>query len=325
MSKTPVRIGIWFEPSHISYGGPAQVLIGTILGFLQAEDPPVILANEAGDLNWAFDKTQNLAEFEAKTRGLRRAIGPMCFTAGDFHVKDPSEHTVWNLGRRGDMLFLAPSFWFAKWISQGLPFYDLEKYQRPLAIWGGGVDADWFCPSPVPRHLAIKRDFFVYFKSQNWTELADVHSYLFTHYFRMRGITVQYYYYNHEELRDLAQTSRFCIFMSTVETQGIASLEIMACGCPLFVIDPGQFDHDGYTLKGATSVTCWDDQLCGMKSSMGRMEQDFPSFLTKLNSYIPHEFVERRYSLRASAGHLGNLIATSLPPALLGANREGTS
>jgi hypothetical protein len=311
LEKTPVRIGVWFEPSHVPYGGPAQVLIGTILGFLQADSPPVILVNEIGDLNWAFDSTDNLTEFEAKTRGLQRAIGPMCFTAGDFRVANPDDHPVWNLGRRGNMLFLAPSAWFAKWIMHGLPFYDIEKHRRPMAIWGAGVDTERFCPPAVPRHLAVKRDFFVYFKSQNWTEHADVYSYIFSNYFKMRGFTISYYFYNHEELRDAAQTSRFCIFMSTTETQGIASLEIMACGCPLFVIDVTRYDHDGYSLDGASSVTCWDDR-CGMKSSMAALKEDFPRFLATLDSYTPRAFVEERFSYKVAAGRLRNLLETQL-------------
>ena len=316
MSKTPVRIGVWFEPSHVPYGGPAQVLIGTILGFLQADDPPVILANEAGDLNWAFGITEDLADFEAKTRGLRRAIGPMCFTTAEFRVKNPDEHAVWNLGKHGDMIYLAPSFWFAKWISHGLPFYDLDKHRRPLAIWGAGVDTDRFKPLPVPRHLAMKRDFFVYFKSQNWTEHADVYSYIFNNYFKMRGVSLSYYFYNHEELRDVAQTSRFCIFMSTTETQGIASLEIMACGCPLFVIDATRFDNEGYSLKGASSVTCWDD-TCGMKSSMETLKEDFPRFLAAIESYDPRGFVEKYFSQKVAAGHLRNLMEKTLMPSQL--------
>ena len=312
-----LRLGVWFEPSHVPYGGPAQVLIGTILGFLQAENPPILLVNEAGDLNWAFDRTENMDMFEASTRGSRRAIGPMCFTQDDFHVTEPDKHAVWNLGHRGDMLYLAPSFWFAKWISHGLPFYDLAKHRRPLAVWGAGVDTDRFCPPPVPRHLAIKRDFFVYFKSQNWTEQAELYSYIFNNYFKMRGLTLSYYFYNHEELRDVAQTSRFCIFMSTTETQGIASLEIMACGCPLFVIDANRFDHEGYSIKGATSVTCWDD-TCGTKSSMDSLEADFPRFLAAVDSYDPRTFVERHFSQKAAAGHLRNLLETTLTPSLLG-------
>jgi hypothetical protein len=104
--------------------------------------------------------------------------------------------------------------------------------------------------------------------------------------------------------------------MSTTETQGIASLEIMACGCPLFVIDATRFDNEGYSLKGASSVTCWDD-TCGIKSSMETLKEDFPRFLAAIESYDPRGFVEKYFSQKVAAGHLRNLMEKTLMPSQL--------
>ncbi len=294
----PLRIGIWFDPLHVAYGGPAQVLIGTMLGFLQADDPPLLLLNSPGDLNWCIDKPASWITFDLATRGLRRALGPLLFSAADVHITDPSTSPVWSMGASQLTLYIAPSQWFGEWVSRGMPFYDLS-HRRPMTIWGAGVDVDFFRPALGPK----VHSFFVYFKSQRWSELARVHQYLFQNYFRMHGPTLVYYFHSHEELRAAATGAEFCIYMSGAETQGLAALEIMACGCPLFVLDVSLFSHEGLATQQATSVCCWDAR-CGMKSSIGRLAEDFPTFLAALPSYSPRAFVEERYSWKAAAGIL---------------------
>jgi hypothetical protein len=298
------RIGIWFDITHVPYGGPAHVLIGTLLGILQAYPESVVLLNETGDYNWLYGMIPKLEDYKQQTVGRMCGTGPMTFTSGDAFVKKPEEHKLWMLDPTGNTVYLAPSLWYAQWISNGLPFRN--NTHRPLAIWGAGVNTDRFLPLPKP--VAYRHDYFIYFKSQNWDQLRSVHDFLFHNYFKLHGPILMYYFYSSEELLEMAQRSRFCIFLSGTETQGLASLEIMACGCPLFVLDTTEHIQDGYGMSGATSVTCWDS-TCGMKSSVKNMEKDFPVFMEHLETYNPRSFVEREYSWKASAGKLVRLIA----------------
>ena len=297
------RIGIWFNPTHVAYGGPAQVIIGTLLGFLQ--DDCILRLNEPGDLNWVVDPPESFAAIDFGTRGLKRGIGPLLFSAADVLLEDPNTSPIWRLGASQLTLYIAPSMWFGKWISRGLPFYDLS-HNRPLAIWGAGVNTEYFRPASGPK----VHTYFIYFKSQNWTDLRTVHEYLFENYFRMHGPTLMYYFYTHEELKAAATGAEFCIFLDAAETQGLAALEIMACGCPLFVLDCEEFRAHGYVTKETTSVTCWDSR-CGMKSKVGRIAEDFPLFLKDLASYKPREFAEQ-YSWKAAASRL-RLMMETLP------------
>jgi hypothetical protein len=309
-----MRIGIWFNPTHTAYGGPAHVLIGTMLGFL-ADDSVILRLNEPGDLNWIVDPPESFAACDFGTRGLKRAVGPLLFSAADVLTEDPNTSPVWRLGAAQLTLYLAPSMWFGKWISRGLPFHDLT-HNRPMAVWGAGVNTEWFRPLPlVPSAPLVPKmhTYFIYFKSQNWSDLRAVHEYLFANYFRLHGPTLMYYFYTHEELKAAATGAEFCIYLDAAETQGIAALEIMACGCPLFVLDCEDFRAHGYITKEATSVTCWDSR-CGMKSSVARMAEDFPRFLADLEAgaYSPREFVERDYSWNAAAKKL-RLMMETLP------------
>ncbi len=305
-----LRIGIWFDPVHVAYGGPALVLIGTLLGFLQATDPPLIFLNSPGDLNWLVDRPTSWLSFDVATRGLKRALGPLLFSTADVHITDANTSPVWRMGSQQLTLYLAPSLWFGQWISRGMPFYDLSQ-GRPMMIWGAGVDTGFFKPSMAPK----THSFFIYFKSQKWSDLGMVHQYLFQNYFRLHGPTLVYYFYSPEELLAAATGAEFCIYMGGVETQGLAALEIMACDCPLFVLDSTMFSHEGAATRiatqQATSVCCWDAR-CGMKSSLATMDQDFPRFLKELPKYTPRKFVEAEYSFVAAAGKLRRALE-SLP------------
>lgn len=305
-----LRIGIWFDARHCAYGGPTLVLLGTILGLYQdaarRNKPILIVLNEPGDVNWALDPTENLEYTMQKAPNL--CIGPACFNGSEVAVQesDLETHPIWKYARN----CIAPSIWFGQFISHGLPFLDPRRSGgRRLHVWGAGVDVDRFCPAIKPEKT---QDFFIYFKSQNYEHLRQIHAYLFKNYFQFRGTIITYYTYSLELLVQAARSSRFCIMLDRTETQGLASLEIMACDCPLFVLDWKEHHHetaDNRVLgtNGASSVPCMDDR-CGMKSSWETMEKDFPVFLQKLASYTPRGYVLESYSFEASARKLRHLL-----------------
>jgi hypothetical protein len=303
-----LRIGIWFDARHCAYGGPTLVLIGTILGLYKdaarRNKPIMILLNEPGDVNWALDATENLEYTSQKAPNL--LVGPACYSSADVAVKNEEldNHPIWKHTKHG----IVPSMWFGKFISHGLPFLDPKRANgRRLHVWGAGVDVERFCPAPVPK----TQDFFIYFKSQRYDDLRAIQAYLFNNYFQFRGTILTYYSYSPEMLLEAARASRFCIMIDRTETQGLASLEIMACDCPLFVIDWTEHVHENeeqvYRIQGASSVPCMDHR-CGMKSLWQTLEKDFPLFLKQLSTYTPREYVLESYSFEASAHKLRTLM-----------------
>jgi hypothetical protein len=305
-----LRIGIWFDPRHCAYGGPTAVLLGTILGLYQDAErrkkPICILLNEPGDVNWAMDATENLEYTTQKAPNI--LVGPGCYASCDVAVK-PEElesHKIWKYVKNG----VVPSVWYGRFISNGLPFLDPTRANgRRLHIWGAGVDIDRFYPAPKHEKM---QDFFIYFKSQNYDHLRYIHMYLFKNYFQLRGSIITYYTYTPEMLAHAARNSRFCIMLDRTETQGLASLEIMSCDCPLFVLDWTEHiyeapDKQHYGINGASSVPCMDNR-CGMKSSWETLEKDFPQFLQTLHSYTPRQFVLESYSYESSARKLRSII-----------------
>lgn len=296
-----LRIGVWFQENHTPYGGPGLVLAGTILGVFQYAEAAghtiVVLLNEIGDINWSLGLTLNSQSDIYKIPNLWH--GPACFNrshAGADHITSD----VWRSAHRA----LFPSAWFADFVSNGLP-YKSGIDNHKCEIWPAGVDTDFFCP---PTHIQKSQDYFIYFKSQNFCDLKTVQSYLFHNWFGITGTVICYYGYDAYMLRSAAQSSRFCIMLDDTETQGLAALEIMACGTPLFVLDTRICKCGDLTYNDATSVTNMDAS-CGLKSRIEDLDRDFPLFITNLNTYKPREFVCNDYSFSAAARRLITLIS----------------
>jgi len=299
-----LRIGVWFDVTHCSYGGPTLVLLGGIMGLIQDAEttgrPIAILLNEPGDVNWIVGRIEE-HKYIINTLNNKTVIGPMCFSHGDALCKDYTKQLVWQAGQK----FIIASEWFKNLVCQGLPFNDIQlANKRTLTVWGSGVDTDFFDKTTIKK----TQDYFLYFKSQKYNELSKIHIFLFNNYFKLSGTLLTYYHYDNKMLLEAAQKSRFCIFLSATETQCLAALEIMACDIPLFVIDATSYTIEDITVP-ATSVTCWDDR-CGMKSTMETFDKDFPLFYERLEKgvYKPREFVLESYSFEASAHRLRALL-----------------
>jgi hypothetical protein len=304
---TPLRIGVWFQTNHTPYGGPSLVLTGTILGlYKNAEEtgqPIVVLLNEQGDVNWALAHTASSESDAVKMPDLW--YGPLLFNHADADCEDYKNHRTWKLCK--NVLF--PSDWFRAWINTGFPYLDPPKAgDRQTAVWPSGVNTDFFSPSEGAKEAKEKtQDYFIYFKSQSYEDLKTVQGYLFENWFGLTGTVVTYYHYDPAMLRAQARASKFCILLDATETQGLAPLEILACGCPLFILDATTFVGSQKMLTGATSATCWDT-CCGIKSSLKTLDRDFPIFLSRLSTFNPAPWVVANYSYAVAGRRLLSLI-----------------
>lgn len=295
-----LRIGIWFEVCHVSYGGPSLVLTGTLLGFYQwAKENNIeilVLLNEPGDVNWCLSSID-----ENNAHKLQNLwCGPIIYNHADVE-NDYKTSPIWNNNKN----ILFPSTWYANMICTSMPYNDpLKADGRRYAVWPSGVDTDFFCPPPALQEKTM--DYFIYFKSQTPADLQVINEYLFSNWFGIKGSVLTYYFYDKEMLRNTARSSKFCIMLDNTETQGLAALEIMATGCPLFVCDCTNYSNNGVNYP-ATSVTNMDN-TCGMKSSLAKLKDDFPIFIDNLKNYKPRDFVVSNYSFKCAAGRLLTLI-----------------
>ncbi len=278
--KTPLRIGVWFDESHCAYGGPTILLLNTILGLAMSGEV-LILLNEPGDVNWDMGLTPSIRD-----RGISFLRGPVALAGGEWC--------------KGLSHALVPTEWVRQFI-----YRTKAAETAQLCLWPAGVDTVYYSPGPHKT-----QDFFIYYKSQRHADLHRIHALLFKQYFHLRGHVLAYYCYTPEMLRYAARSSRFCIVLNNTETQGLAMLEIMACDCPLFVVDCTVYEGPSCSMEGASSAPCWSP-VCGKKTRWDSLEEDFAAFLTDLPSYRPRPFVESGYSLPVAAASLRSLLSLS--------------
>ena len=123
-------------------------------------------------------------------------------------------------------------------------------------------------------------------------------------FYGLKGQLLCYHFYKPEMLRDAARKSKFCIMLDNEETQGLAALEIMACGCPIFCIDRNYYKSNNKVMEGSvTSIVSWSPQ-CGIKTTEEVWKSDFETFLSSLSSFTPAKFVHENYSYKESARKL---------------------
>jgi hypothetical protein len=282
-----MRIGIWTDTGHFPAGGPTVVLIGLIIGLKQVLPDCVLLINDEGDININLNARLHPCLLPKNT-----ICGPNPIHMGI--TKEPEKDVVWNNIK--NLTFT--SLWVIDWLDQFFPIKkSIINNTKNIFLWESGVDTSYF----VPTNRKKVNDFFIYYKSQNAGQIEGVWGYLFHNYYGLKGNLICYHFYKQEMLRSAAQSSKFCIMVDNEETQGLAALEIMACGCPIFCIDKKSFIRDNLMMSGSvTSICSWSEE-CGMKSTEEKWQEDFPIFLKNITMYNPAKFVHERYSFAAAA------------------------
>jgi len=302
---TPLRIGVWFDVAHLAYGGPTAVLLGTLLGFKQQREDLLVVLNEPGDVNWVLTGGEALRD--RVPRAPRLVVGPLALALEDGETEAYGENRVWKYA--ADANVVVPTEWVRQYICFSMPYSKPDGGSRRLSLWAAGVDTDFYSPSATGTGAAAEKtqDYFIYYKSQRHADLHRIQTMLFRSFFQLRGSALFYYCYTPEMLRAAARASRFCIVLDKTETQGLAMLEIMACDCPLFVVDYTKYEGNRIGIEGASSCPCWSDS-CGVKTSWDRVEEDFAAFVLAVDNYRPRAFVESTYSYKAAASSLLQLL-----------------
>ena len=282
-----MRIGVWIDTGHFPAGGPTVVLIGLIIGLKQVLPDCLLLINDEGDININLNCPLHPYLLPKNTIN-----GPNPIHMGV--TKEPENDVGWKYMKN----IVFTSYWVIDWLDQFFPIKkSIINNTKNIYIWESGIDTSYF----VPSNRRKVNDFFIYYKSQNAGQIEGVWAFLFHNFYGLKGQLLCYHFYKPEMLRDLAQNSKFCIMVDNEETQGLAALEIMACGCPIFCIDKKSYVRDYLMMSGSvTSICSWSDD-CGFKSTEEKWKEDFPIFLKNICNYNPAKFVHERYSFAASA------------------------
>lgn len=183
-------------------------------------------------------------------------------------------------------------------------------------IWPAGVDTKLFNPIP---DKTIEYDFILYDKlnfnreEEEVRVLAPIRNKL-----QEKGLTyfhIRYGNYQPETYRNLLKNSRFLLFLSPHESQGLACQEAMASGLPVLAMDEGIVRDPYYIQLGSRSLPVssvpWFNSTCGLTF---RNADDFPEKLAlflqqaEQGQYHPADYIREEFSLEASAHKLLDLV-----------------
>jgi glycosyltransferase involved in cell wall biosynthesis len=207
-------------------------------------------------------------------------IGPNCFVL-------PSE--------RIDLVncyehFVCPSLWVKDLYGQCM--------KKNVYIWPSGIDVESF-----EMKKEIHNDCLIYFKNRRQEELFLVEQYLLKR--NIKYDIIRYGAYNEVDFKDKLRRSKFVLMLNNTESQGIATMEIMASNTPMYVLDKTVWTYrqDENVTFAATSVPYFSSD-CGV---VGDWFEDFEMFLDNIETYSPIKYVSN-YSLENGAKMLINIF-----------------
>ncbi|MDO3643061.1 hypothetical protein [Mucilaginibacter sp. L3T2-6] len=181
-------------------------------------------------------------------------------------------------------------------------------YGDKVVAWPTGVDTGYW----QPFDRGNKRyDFLIYDKvrweHENYQKalIGPIESVLKQH--NLSHQMIRYGSYTHNELMDKLSQSRAAIFLCEHETQGLAYQQILSTNTPILAWDRGGYWQDPYyyphkvQFGPVSSVPYWDER-CGAKfKSIDDFEENLQSFLEKLGSFRPRDYILENLTLEICA------------------------
>ena len=195
-----------------------------------------------------------------------------------------------------------------QWVKNKYESFEMTQNTN-LHIWPVGIDTDKFSPGWVSKD----NDCLIYFKrgseetKQELIRLLDV--------YELSYELVTYGSYTEEQLIDVARRSRFCVTITSTESQGIAYQEILSMGVPCYVIDKPVWDDQPQHTFPATSAPYFNDR-CGIKCpDLSRLEEFIDElFMEKVlnrSKYDPRQYISENLSLEKCASEYIKLLEIS--------------
>jgi len=183
--------------------------------------------------------------------------------------------------------WVQPAQWVCDYMDE---FKEIHDNKIKLNVWPVGVDVDMFSDRDRGH---FKYDCFVYYKDVTkqvtHKDLVTILTGL-----KERGLTslvLTYGKYKEKQFIEYCKRCRFGIFITGTESQGIAYMEALACGIPLFIWEIDCFLYGSYKFYGKNvSAAPYFDERCGMKANRYDWNK-FDLFLSKLAEYSPRDYI----------------------------------
>ncbi len=168
-------------------------------------------------------------------------------------------------------------------------------------VWSVGIDTEIWAPDTSKPKT---QDCFIYYKNRPQEDLKVVE--LIMRKFKLAYSVVEYGKYTEEDLRHACNSSRFCVVLDNTETQGIATMEILSMGVPMYVFNKTSWTSaDGKRTCPATSVPYFDSTCGEVVDDI--MIEHFRLFLDSIPKYNPRTYMLEHHTLEKAAQNLLDL------------------
>jgi hypothetical protein len=274
MGHQNMKLGLWsLSPDRVV--GCKKVIDNLKKGLEQIGQEYV--ENELGDVNGCIHGS--VKEFRTKTLPPETLIGPEI-------VVLPTETNAWTKYRN----WCQPS----QWVIDYMKTFREVKYNR-FNVWPAGIDTDEF----TNTRGSFKRDCFIYYKNVTKQTPVERLNYVKRELEKrkMTYTVIQYGSYNESQLKELASTSLFGLFLTGTESQGIALMEVMAMDCPVYVIEEPMFEYGGFRFRGASAAPYFDKRCGIISDGMERIGE----FRENILKYWPRDYIMENHTCAISA------------------------
>jgi hypothetical protein len=190
----------------------------------------------------------------------------------------------------------------AQWVVDYMRTFQ-ETKDNMMFVWPVGVDTERF--NDLGRNKSsFKHDCFIYYKNVTKqtpeSKLNWVKSELEKRYLSYKVFS--YGSYGEEEFVKATKECKFGIFLTGTESQGLAVMEVMSCGVPIYVFDEKTFLYGDYTFSNNNVSSCaYFDNKCGVRSTDNTFNTFDNEFIKKIDTYDPRSFIVDNHSLKAGA------------------------
>jgi glycosyltransferase involved in cell wall biosynthesis len=188
-------------------------------------------------------------------------------------------------------IYIQPSEWTAKSWKE----FDICENLN-IQVLPFGVDTEKFNQIIEP---CSRSKVFVYFKNRNPLELRYIEHFLYTQHIEY---TIFNYNkkYNEEDYIEFLKQAKYGIWLGCHESQGFALQEALSCNVPLFVWSVKSMNQEygcNYYDIPATTIPYWDKRCGEFTYDIENFYDKFQSFLYKLDTYKPREYIVENLSI----------------------------
>ena len=190
-----------------------------------------------------------------------------------------------DLIKNNNSIYIQPSEWAADvWINNYL-CNNLKIKPTPF-----GLDTNKFSEiKPTSERVKI----IIYYKGRTQCDLN-----LIEEFFKNKNINYEIFSYrnryNEIDYLNYLQQSKYGIWVDAHESQGFALQEALSCNVPLLVWSIKSMNQEygqNYDDIPATTIPYWDERCGEYFYNIEELEEKFNTFLSKIESYKPREYI----------------------------------